>query len=477
MYFIGREQELARLEALLDKGSASLVILKGRRRIGKSRLVEEFAKDQPFIRISGIPPTRATTAESERAHFAHQLSTETGLPPVTASNWQSLFSLLAEKIATGKLVVLLDEISWMGSKDADFLGLLKDAWDYQFSKNHQLVMILCGSVSSWIENEIVNSTAFLGRPCLYMTLQQLSLVELDAFWKKNKFNHFSTYEKLKILSITGGVPRYLELLNSKETAEWNIKQLCFYPSSPLLGEYDRIFSDVFGVRSSIYKKIIMAILDNSLEQSHILEKLQREKSGTFSDYLSDLIKAGFIRRDFNWSFKTGRSSKKSRYSIKDNFIRFYLKFLEPNKERIEEGLMVEESLGNLPGWFTTLGLQFENLVLNNVKCLLPALNVKLNDVVNFGPYYQKSTKKTQGCQIDLLIQTKMHLLFVCEIKFSKNPVNIEVVNDVKMKMKALDKPKGISILPILIHVNGVSDSVVDSQFFYRIIDFNEFLSY
>jgi hypothetical protein len=100
----------------------------------------------------------------------------------------------------------------MGSLDPTFLGKLKNAWDLQFSNNSKLILILCGSVSSWIEKNIIKSTGFLGRPSLYLTLEALPLSDCDHFWD-GKGHGISIYEKLKILSVTGGVPRYLELIN------------------------------------------------------------------------------------------------------------------------------------------------------------------------------------------------------------------------------------------------------------------------
>ena len=193
-----------------------------------------------------------------------------------------------------------------------------------------------------------------------------------------------------------------------------------------------------------------------------------------SEYFDDLIQAGFINRDFSWNLSTGKNTKHSHYRITDNFIRFYLKFLAPNIDRIHAGLMVDESPYNLPGWHTTMGIQFENLINNNIQTVLSALNISPGEVINFGPFFQNTTKKMPGCQIDLLIQTKANLLYLCEIRFSKNKIPLEVISQVKGKIENLQKPKGMSCLPILIHVNGVSEEVSDSGFFYHIIDFGDF---
>lgn len=475
MKFVGRKEELMMLERLFQKESASLVVLTGRRRVGKSRLVSEFAKNYQFLRFSGIPPTEKTTAKKERDWFAEQLAEQTKQQIRKKGSWQGLFSLLKESLSDEKTVILFDEISWMGTKDPDFLGLLKDAWDYHFSLEKGLIVILCGSVSTWIEKEIVNSTAFLGRLSLNIKLKPLYLNEVKELWQNTAFDHFSGYEKLKLLSITGGVPRYLEQLNLQETANNNIKYLFFNPSSAFLEEYHHIFSDVFGKRSFIYKKIIENLLDGPLRQEDVLIKLNRKKSGVISRYLDNLIVAGFISRDYSWSFKTGKKMKISQYRLTDNFILFYLKFILPKLEQIKSGAVRYDVLEDMSGWRATLGLQFENLVIHNVHLLLRQMNIPSNEIINLGPYLQLKNQRQEGCQIDLLIETRSRILYVCEIKFSSNPIGIGVIKDVQDKILKLKKTKGFSCLPVLIHVNGVSDAVLDQQYFYRVIEFSSFL--
>jgi hypothetical protein len=116
------------------------------------------------------------------------------------------------------MIVLFDEISWMGSKDPDFLGKLKNAWDLYFKKNPKLIFILCGSVSSWIDKNILSHTGFLGRISYRLTLEELPLKDCNQFWS-SAGGQISAYEKLKVLSITGGVPRYLEEIKPRMSAE------------------------------------------------------------------------------------------------------------------------------------------------------------------------------------------------------------------------------------------------------------------
>lgn len=473
--FVGREAEIRELNDLQHKNVASLVIVQGRRRIGKSRLIEEFANKQNFYSISGIAPTKETTAQMQRDEFARQLSEQFSIPKFSMDDWGGLFTLLAQHTEKGKVVILLDEISWMGSLDPTFLGKLKNAWDLQFKKNPKLMLVLCGSVSSWIEKNIISNTLFLGRPSLYIKLPELSVSECNSFWGKYD-EKVSAYEKLKILSITGGVPRYLELINPNKSAEDNIRSMCFSPHAPLMNEFERIFSDIFGKRSNIYKTIINRLIAGPASQEEILVSCKRSKTGDFSEYLSDLSTAGFISRDFTWHVKDGTTSKLSRYRLKDNYVRFYLKYIQPNKTKIEKGTFKKTSVTTLSGWESIIALQFENLVLNNDLSIIELLGVPQEEIIFSNPYFQKMTKTHPGCQIDLLIQTKFNCLYVCEIKFSRSELAASVIDEVKQKIERLNMPKNFSYRPVLIHVNGVKDAVIEDGYFAKIIDFGELLS-
>jgi len=474
--FIGRKRELQRLQDLFNRKTASLVVVKGRRRIGKSRLIEEFAKNTKFVTFSGLPPTEGVTAQHQRDEFARQLSRIFYIPIPYSSDWSDLFWHLAHHTREGRCVILLDEISWMGLKDPTFLGKLKNAWDLHFKKNSELILVLCGSVSSWIEKNILSSTGFVGRIDLILTLGELSLKECDEFWGTYR-KQWSPYEKFKILGLTGGVPRYLEIIFPQYTAEENIKRLCFVREGFLFNEFEQIFNDLFARRSGTYKDILLCLIDQpyaSLED--IFKSLGMKKSGVMSDYLEDLILAGFLKRDYTWSIRNGSISKLSHLRISDNYVRFYLKYILPNKNKIEREAFLDRSLTTLAGWDSLMGLQFENLVLQNRFFLQKLLHIDANEIVNDNPYFQRQTTTHKGCQIDYMIQTRFNCLYICEVKFSRKPISVYVVNEVKAKINALLLPKHFSYRPILIHVNGVDEDVIASEYFAEIIDFGNLLT-
>ncbi len=473
--FIGRREELDKLNQLTKKKMASFVVVTGRRRIGKSRLVEEFAKDKTFFSFSGLVPTQGTTLQSQLDDFARQFAEQTGVSGLKFQDWGAAFTFLAQQVQSKQVVILLDEISWMGSRDPDFLGKLKTAWDLQFKKNPKLILIVCGSVSSWIEKNIVSSTGFLGRISLKITLNELSLTESCRLLRAVGMRA-SIQEQFMILSITGGVPWYIELFNPSLTTSENIKKLCFDPDGILVDEFNHIFYDLFARRSDLFRKIALSLVTGSKEYSEISESIGYQSSGSLSDYLNDLMMAGFLEQDASWNLVTKKASKLRKYRLRDNYLRFYLKYIQGDIDRIKKGQYKKSSLSSFPGIDSIFGFQFENLVLNNRELIQQKLSLRSDEITYDNPFFQRKTTTQKGCQIDYMIQNKYGTLFVCEIKFSRNKIGIDVVRDVQEKIKNLKHPKGFSLNPVLIHVNGVQDDVFDSGYFSEIVDFSDLLT-
>lgn len=308
-----------------------------------------------------------------------------------------------------------------------------------------------------------------------MVLEELPLQSCSAFWHP-KETCIAAYEKFKILSVIGGVPFYLERIKLNLSAEQNIRELCFVKGGLLVREFDEIFSDLFSRRKGIHKELVTSLASGLKELTQICKDLGKTQGGLYSQYLDELIKAGFVRRDFTWDLKSGKYGKLSRYRLSDNYLRFYLKYIRPSRVKIEQGKVPESMLNNLPSWETVMGLQFENLVTHNYKILWKMLNVSAEEVVMDGPFFQSSTTKQLGCQIDYLIQARFHTLYLCEVKFKKDKIGKNIFEEMEEKRNRLKVPRYFSIRPILIHVNGVEDSVVEENYFDKIIDFSQLLS-
>lgn len=471
--FIGRSTELNQLIRFTKKKTASFIVVKGRRRIGKSRLITEFSKSfDQFYSFSGLPPVQGVKRDQQLEEFSRQMSREFRTPHVKYNDWGDIFWALGDRLKSGKILLLFDEISWMGNKDETFLGKIKNFWDMYIKNNDKIVFVICGSASSWIEKNILSSTGFLGRISFVLTLEELSLQEARDFWPKN----ISSFEIIKILSITGGVPKYLEEIQTQLPAEENIKNLCFTKGGFLVNEFDHIFSDIFLRKSKFYKEIVRALVDGPKDQNAVCQSLKIGRQGRISEYLYELELAGFVTKDYAWNLNNGQDLKIARYRLSDNYVRFYLKYIDKNKTKIERNTYAPKSSTALSQWSGIIGLQFENLVLKNRVLVHRLLNIQSEDIISENPFFQQKTLRNQGCQIDYMIQTKFQVLYICEIKFSKNKIGCDVIPEVQKKIDRLKRPKSFSCRPILIHVNGVTTELQENDYFAAIIDFTDLLS-
>lgn len=470
--FVGREHELQRLEDLSRSGRACLAVIKGRRRIGKSRLVEEFGKGKKFLSFSGLAPVKGVTAQDQRDAFARQLATLFYLPPLTFLDWSDAFAHLSRYLTETPTVILFDEISWMGSKDPTFTSKLKVWWDLVLQNHPSVILILCGSISTWIDKNIINSTAFFGRVSLYLELVELPLHQCRQLLNLQGFKG-SDLDFFKILCVTGGVPWYLEQIQTFQSADENIKRLCFEKNGLLVHEFDRIFNDLFSSRGEIYKKIIKNLSQGMKDRVTLKNALGYSSSGTLSQYLNALEICGFVTKHPDWSLKTGKPGKATLYRLSDNYLRFYLHYIEPNLAKIEQESYQKMPLSSLPGWEPMLGFQLENLLLKNRPLIYQALGIHAQDIAIDNPYLQKGSRLKKGCQIDYLIQMHSNTLFICEVKMRHRGLGLEVIDSIKAKIEALSFPKGFGIAPVLFHLGPVSDALLSSRYFYRIVDISD----
>jgi len=308
------------------------VVVKGRRRIGKSRLILEFTKKigrKTFWSFSGLAPQDEITGQEQRDNFARQLALVLRVPPMTFQVWSDAFEHLSRQLKPGD-IILFDEISWMAAKDPTFIPKLKWWWDKQTTP---MLLVFCGSVSTWIEENILKSTAFFGRIHLTLTVEPLSIPESAGFLRKAGIKA-SPYDTYKLLSMVGGVPWYLEQFRPNLTADENIKQLAFEKSGLLVTEFDRIFHDLLNGKGATYKKILNSLNDGIKTLSEIREAIEFPHSGTLSQMMEHLTNAGFVVKQSLWSFKTAKPLKQSLYAISDPYLRFYLKLIEPNLAKI-----------------------------------------------------------------------------------------------------------------------------------------------
>ena len=473
--FVGRENDVMELMSLWRKRTSSLAVVSGRRRIGKSTLVKRFADESKcrFVEIAGLAPDKEMSNQRQLDHFCERLSRQTGVPEVKVDGWAKAFDLLASAIkGSARTVVFLDEISWMGHYDSSFAALLKDAWDLQFSRRANLVLVLAGSVSAWIQENILNSKAFVGRISKEIPLSELSLADCRRFWGKAA-DRVSDVEILNMLSVTGGIPKYLEEMDPALSAEENVRLLCFSPGGYLFRDFEAIFSDVFESETSAKLKLVEALADGPASLSELVETAGLELNGHVSADLKELCAAGFVASSEGLNPSTGKPARETRYRLRDNYIRFYLKFIRPKKAAIRSGMYKFKSMENLAGWDSVLGLQFENLVLNNLRDLAPRLGLGASIVTSAAPYYRKGRRKGEGVQVDLLVQTAKSVCVV-EVKRRKR-IDESIEAEVSEKLKRLKLARDISKRTALVYEGSLSQTVLDNGFFDFIIPVSDLM--
>ena len=372
-------------------------------------------------------------------------------------------------------MVLLDEVSWLAHYDGAFADDLKVAWDNLFKKHDRLVMGLCGSVSSWIRDNIIDNSAFFGRRSLDIVVPELPLSDCARFWGAAA-SRIDPREILDVLSVTGGVPRYLEEIDPSLPAFENIRRLCFLPNSLLRTDFDEMFRDVVTRERDFSATVLKCLADGAKTSTDIGTSLGIGKGGRVSRALSRLAEAGFVAEDDAKDPETGCIPRERRWRLCDNYSRFFLKYVEPAVGAIDAGSFEIVRLESLEGFESVMGLAFENLVANHVRDLLPFLNLKGALVVSAAPWRRKGAKSgrgRKGCQIDLLVQTRRT---VCVVKIKRRrEIGREIIDETDAKIKALSLPPGVSARAALVYDGDLSPVVEADGYFDSIVPFRKLM--
>ena len=475
--FFGREAELSQLEGLWEKRVPSFVTCRGRRRIGKSTLIEEFARRSGarFVKLEGLRPKEGMSDADERDFFASKLSSQTGCERTAPADWYSAFVRLDREIGKGRTVVLLDEVSWMAHYSLTFPEVLKNAWDDLFKKHAELVFVICGSVSTWIRDNVVKSRAYVGRRSLDLVVGELPLSACVQFWGR-KAARIDLREIIDVLSVTGGVPRYLEEMNPSLSAEENIRRMCFLPKSPLREDFDDMFEDVITRQPRFSAQVLRAFVDGPKSATEVAAALKIVKGGDVTKAISDLVEAGFLAEAGRINPETGKELRERRYRLRDNYSRFYLKCIEPHKRVIDDGSFAYSSLDEFEGYDSVLGLAFENLIVNNYRDLIPHLHLNGAIVTSAGPYVRRAARGVRGrtgCQIDLLLQVR-RAIYVVEVKRMRE-IGRDIIEQVDRKVRAIRRPEGVSVKAALVYDGHLSPVAAADGYFDAIVPVTKLL--
>ncbi len=462
--FYGRDLEFKELERRYRLKESQLVVIYGRRRIGKTALLESFKDNKKNLWFDGV---ENQNTEFQISKFLNDFSKQTNDPmsaKLQLSGWIDALELLTKYIQSQKTktVLILDEFQWLACGQTKLVSLIKSYWDNHW-KQKNTMLIICGSVAHYIFKKVVRSKALYGRINWELQLSDLPPVETRKFVSKR-----SPYEALKYMLIFGGVPKYFEEIDQKTSFKENINDLFFKKNSFFVNEIDKVFYSQFR-ESQNYKKIILCLSKKNMSLSELAASLKIPSGGGFKSYLDNLEKAGFIRNYVSQG-ATGRRNVK--YKLFDPYLNFYFKFVDQHQRLIQQNekqnlftSLVEKK------WTPWLGIAFEVFCLRNAY-LIAEIAGFAADVISMAPYF---SAKDEKFQIDLIFTRADNILTVCEIKFYDKPVGTDIIPEVKRKLLLLPKTKKDTVETMLISPFGADKSLRSSEFFDHIIEFDDFL--
>ncbi|MBW2702527.1 MAG: ATP-binding protein [Deltaproteobacteria bacterium] len=467
--FVGRKQELSLLRSyLIDRTKAQLIILYGRRRIGKSTLIAKAVKKETNVLFfEGIEGARK---HIQIEQFLTDLAVQTGRVRLGARNWREVFQGLGELIRQGRWVLVFDEFPWMGGGRSQIVSELKLHWD-RWSKNPNICLFLCGSVASFMTRHLVHSKALHNRKTLEMCLGPLTPKESGRFIARR-----SIREKAQLYMSLGGVPKYLEQIDPNTSLEKNLNRLCFSAGGFFIEEYETLFKEQFrSIRT--YESIVKSLADAPASLSDLARRVSVSKGGGFRGQVDNLILAQFVREYTPVMLEGKRRTRTRSFKLIDPFLIFYFRYVHPNRSIIVRNRRGENLLRAIAG--PTLhqyyGFAFERLCEDSIEVIIDRLGLTLADIVAMGPFFRQQRGQKRGLQIDWLIVRRDSVWTLIEIKYSATPVGKKVIHDVQRKIERLNVPADISIEPVLISARGASRTVIAEDYFSHILTLDDLL--
>ena len=410
--FIGREKEQEILQDALDSYEAEMVAVIGRRRVGKTYLVNTFYEERMVFDVTGI---QNGELEDQVGRFVKNLkeysNSEIDLPSPTG--WFQAFDMLQEYIKTlskdRKHVIFFDELPWLATHKSKFLQAFGYFWNDWASKQN-LVVVICGSAASWMIRNVVNNTGGLyNRITKRIYLQPFTLGETERYLRTKNMT-FTRYQIVQIYMAMGGIPHYLKEIKRGKSAIQNINDICFSMNGLLRNEFSRLYPSLFP-NAERHFQIIRALAkkQKGLTRQEIVKQTKLSDGGSLTRVLEELTHSGFIT-----PFRTfGNRNKKKLYRLTDEYSLFYLKYIE-GKEF--EGHDIWQHLSQTQTYKITSGYAFESICLKHVPQIKKALSIAGIYSLS-SSFYKKGTVDEKDLQIDLLIDRNDRVINLFEVKF------------------------------------------------------------
>lgn len=464
--FIGRKDYMERLGSMWPQQGARLVAIYGRRRVGKTAIIQNFAGGKRAFLFEAL---EGEDTKSQVKHFLEQLSIMAGKPhlkDLAYNDWPPVFELFTEIIFQEKsLVVCFDEISWMAAGRSKLISYIKFYWDKRWREHPHLLLILCGSVASWMIKNVVRATALYGRISESILVSPLKPGEVSEFIGRKRGQR----EALEYYLCFGGVPRYLEEFDFNKSIQLNIENTCFAPSGFFVEEADKIFYNQFR-ETGTYKKIVAALFEAPLSLQEISQKVRLPSGGGLKMYMDNLTAAGIV--DKKTAIKDFETAKTPQYFITDEFLQFHRWFIRPNLAEIKSSgrpCKFEKLTQNR--WEIFLGRAFERFCLKYRYLIAERLGFA-NKVTGCGSALGKGPN---GFQFDLVFIRRDSVITLCEAKYLSEPPSTKIIKDFEEKLARAKFPKGVTLEKVLISNRAPSGALAESGYFHRFLVADEII--
>ena len=425
---IGRKEEQQILHSAVQSENSEFVAVYGRRRVGKTYLIRETFGYKFTFQHTGL--AKGNTKE-QLFSFAISLR-DAGYDdcPIPKS-WLEAFSLLSTYLKNStdeKKIVFLDELPWMDTPRSNFISAFEHFWNGWASARKDIVLIICGSATSWIINKVINDHGGLhNRVTKQIALQPFTLKECEMF-AQSKGLEMSRYQLAECYMVFGGIPYYWSLLEKGLSLAQNIDKIIFAKNGKLSNEFNQLYASLFKSPEQ-YIDIVTALGKKKvgMTREEIIAATDKYSNGALSKVLDELEYCGFIRKYNGFDKK----SKQAIYQLIDNYTLFYFKFIQQNENNDEHFWSASIDSAMHRAWS---GLAFERLCMAHTQQIKAALGIA-GVLSNVYSWRKEADETSDGAQIDLLIDRKDQVINLCEMKYSLSEYVIDAEYEQKLRNK------------------------------------------
>ena len=476
---VSRKKEVEALERAYEKKEKQFVAIYGRRRVGKTYLVDMVFKDRFTFRHSGVQPDEdATKSDNEKmqeqlnAFYSSLLFYDPSLKE-KPEDWFTAFRMLYQYILKSKdekKVIFIDEIAWMDSNKSSFLAAFSQFYNQWLSSDMNVLLIVCASATTWILKNIIHNTGGMyNRTSLAIKLESFTLNECQKYAEYNEL-YVDKELLIKYYMVLGGIPYYWDKLIPNLSFEQNIDQLFFKSNASLQNEFNYLYRSMF-VNYKGYINIVEALSKKKegLNREEIAKEIKVTYNGNLSEQLNNLELCGIIRKYKPY----GKRNHNATYKLIDNFTLFYYEFIkdEPDDENYFMHLL------NSPKKNNWEGRAFEQVIFQNIDTIKKALGISgVSTEISSFRCQEDIEKGIKGHQIDLVISRKDKITHLCEIKFSNKPYVMDKKiydNYIYRTPDFLEITKAKTVvIPVLISPKGIFKNQYAS-YFPIVIDEND----